>query len=99
MPGMDGHQLLGLIRTRYPHLPVLLMTAYGAVDRAVGRCARAPPTTWSKPFGARALLDLVARHALGQLPGSEEDGRWPWASQPAVAGTGRAGRASTIPPC
>ncbi|PXB93521.1 sigma-54-dependent Fis family transcriptional regulator, partial [Pseudomonas aeruginosa] len=35
MPGMDGHQLLGLIRTRYPHLPVLLMTAYGAVDRAV----------------------------------------------------------------
>ena len=35
MPGMDGHQLLGLIRARYPQLPVLLMTAYGAVDRAV----------------------------------------------------------------
>ncbi|MFX4366146.1 class I tRNA ligase family protein, partial [Acinetobacter baumannii] len=27
-----------------------------------------------KPFEARALLDLVARPALGQLPGSEEDG-------------------------
>ncbi len=23
MPGMDGHQLLGLIRTRYPHLPAV----------------------------------------------------------------------------
>ena len=32
MPGMDGHQLLGLIRARYPQLPVLLMTAYGAVE-------------------------------------------------------------------
>ena len=42
MPGMDGHQLLGQIRNRYPQLPVLLMTAYGAVERAVeAMCPRA----------------------------------------------------------
>ncbi len=35
MPGMDGHQLLAQIRSRYPQLPVLLMTAFGAVERAV----------------------------------------------------------------
>ena len=35
MPGMDGHQLLGLLRARQPQLPVLLMTAHGAVERAV----------------------------------------------------------------
>ena len=35
MPGMDGHQLLGLLRVRQPQLPVLLMTAHGAVERAV----------------------------------------------------------------
>jgi len=35
MPGMDGHQLLAAIRQRQPQLPVLLMTAYGAVERAV----------------------------------------------------------------
>ena len=28
MPGMDGHQLLGLLRARQPQLPVLLMTAH-----------------------------------------------------------------------
>ena len=26
MPGMDGHQLLGLLRTRQPQLPVLLLS-------------------------------------------------------------------------
>ena len=36
MPGMDGHQLLGLLRARQPQLPVLLITAHGAVERAVG---------------------------------------------------------------
>lgn len=81
MPGMDGHQLLGLIRTRYPHLPVLLMTAYGAVDRAVEAMRQGAADYLVKPFEARALLDLVARHALGQLPGSEEDG--PVALEPA----------------
>ena len=35
MPGMDGHQLLCAIRERQPQLPVLLMTAFGAVERAV----------------------------------------------------------------
>ena len=40
MPGMDGHQLLAQIRNRYPQLPVLLMTAYGAVERAVDELAR-----------------------------------------------------------
>ena len=29
MPGMDGHQLLALLRNRQPQLPVLLMTAHG----------------------------------------------------------------------
>ncbi|OPG74770.1 hypothetical protein B1218_36430, partial [Pseudomonas ogarae] len=35
MPGMDGHPLGGLIRARQPQLPVWLMTANGAVERAV----------------------------------------------------------------
>lgn len=54
--------MLGLIRTRYPHLPVLLMTAYGAVDRAVEAMRQGAADYLVKPFEARALLDLVARH-------------------------------------
>ncbi|HCP30480.1 MAG TPA: sigma-54-dependent Fis family transcriptional regulator, partial [Pseudomonas sp.] len=35
MPGMDGHQLLAQLRRQQPQLPVLLMTAHAAVERAV----------------------------------------------------------------
>lgn len=33
MPGMDGLQLLGEIKKRRPHLPVMMVTAYGDDER------------------------------------------------------------------
>src|SRR5207247_3709543 len=33
MPGMDGLQLLGEIKLRFPNLPVMMVTAYGDDDR------------------------------------------------------------------
>jgi CheY-like chemotaxis protein len=33
MPGMDGLQLLGEIKQRRPDLPVMMVTAYGDVER------------------------------------------------------------------
>jgi len=33
MPGMDGLQLLGEIKKLYPHLPVMMVTAYGDDER------------------------------------------------------------------
>ena len=65
MPGMDGHQLLALLRTRQPQLPVLLMTAHGAVERAVDAMRQGAADYLVKPFEPKALLDLVTRHALG----------------------------------
>ena len=81
MPGMDGHQLLAQIRACYPQLPVLLMTAYGAVERAVDAIRQGAADYLVKPFEPRALLELVARHALGRLGGGEQDG--PVAVEPA----------------
>ncbi|MDX5373839.1 MAG: sigma-54-dependent response regulator transcription factor FleR [Pseudomonadaceae bacterium] len=81
MPGMDGHQLLGLIRARYPQLPVLLMTAYGAVERAVEAMRQGAADYLVKPFEPRTLLDLVARHALGRASAGEGEG--PVACEPA----------------
>lgn len=81
MPGMDGHQLLGVIRSGYPQLPVLLMTAYGAVERAVDAIRQGAADYLVKPFEPRTLLELVARHALGRLGASESDG--PVACEPA----------------
>ncbi|UZE19559.1 sigma-54-dependent response regulator transcription factor FleR [Pseudomonas sp. B21-054] len=82
MPGMDGHQLLGLLRARQPQLPVLLMTAHGAVERAVDAMRQGAADYLVKPFEPKALLDLVARHALGS-PLIEGEG--PVALEPASA--------------
>jgi two-component system response regulator FlrC len=72
MPGMDGHALLRTLKTRRPELPVILMTAYGQIDRAVqairdGACDYLP-----KPFEPDRLLATVARYfrQSGQTPGS-----------------------------
>ncbi|ARS49518.1 Fis family transcriptional regulator [Ectopseudomonas mendocina] len=81
MPGMDGHQLLAQIRARYPQLPVLLMTAFGAVERAVDAIRQGAADYLVKPFEPRTLLELVARHALGKLPAGDRDG--PVALEPA----------------
>ena len=83
MPGMDGHQLLGLLRARQPQLPVLLMTAHGAVERAVDAMRQGAADYLVKPFEPKALLDLVARHALGCLGVAEAEG--PVAIEPASA--------------
>lgn len=83
MPGMDGHQLLALLRARQPQLPVLLMTAHAAVERAVEAMRQGAVDYLVKPFEPRALLDLVARHALGVLAASADEG--PVACEPASA--------------
>ncbi|MBI6948418.1 sigma-54-dependent transcriptional regulator [Pseudomonas koreensis] len=83
MPGMDGHQLLGLLRARQPQLPVLLMTAHGAVERAVDAMRQGAADYLVKPFEPKALLDLVSRHALGCISVADSDG--PVAVEPASA--------------
>ncbi|MBM7059562.1 sigma-54-dependent response regulator transcription factor FleR [Pseudomonas sp. UL073] len=74
MPGLDGHQLLACIRKRQPQLPMLLMTAFGTVARAVDAIRQGAADYLVKPFEPKALLDLVARHALGRVAASEGDG-------------------------
>ena len=81
MPGMDGHQLLGLLRARQPQLPVLLMTAHGAVERAVDAMRQGAADYLVKPFEPKALLDLVVRHASGNLGAADTEG--PVAVEPA----------------
>jgi len=83
MPGMDGHQLLARLRSVQPQLPVLLMTAHAAVERAVDAMRQGAADYLVKPFEPRALLDLVARHALGAASGADADG--PIACEPASA--------------
>lgn len=80
MPGMDGHALLRLIRQRHPQVPVLLMTAFGAVERAVDAMRQGAVDYLLKPFEPEALLNLIAQHACGWPGEAEQSG--PVASAP-----------------
>nr|WP_225778684.1 sigma-54 dependent transcriptional regulator [Pseudomonas sp. Marseille-Q3773] len=81
MPGMDGHQLLAQLRRQQPQLPVLLMTAHAAVERAVEAMRQGAADYLVKPFEPKALLSLVERHAAGRLGVADAEG--PVACEPA----------------
>ena len=72
MMPMDGIRLLKEIRSRYPHLPVVLMTAYADVDRAVEAMRSGACDFLLKPFEPKALLEHVARY---RLPEAMDDDR------------------------
>ncbi|MCC6879782.1 MAG: sigma-54-dependent Fis family transcriptional regulator [Rhodocyclaceae bacterium] len=63
MQPMDGIELLRAIRGREPHLPVLLMTAFGDVDKAVSAMRAGACDFLLKPFEPKVLLEHVERHA------------------------------------
>lgn len=72
MPGMDGHALLRAIKARRPDLPVILMTAYGEIERAVQAMREGAADYLPKPFEPDRLLATVARYfrqAGEALPG------------------------------
>jgi DNA-binding NtrC family response regulator len=59
MPGMDGMELLSLIRVHYPATEVIVMTAYGSPekrDEAIDKGAR---FYIEKPFEIREIKHLV----------------------------------------
>lgn len=64
MSPMDGLELLGEIRARRPGLPVLLMTAFGDVDKAVAAMRGGACDFMLKPFEPKALLEQIARYAM-----------------------------------
>jgi two-component system response regulator AtoC len=57
----DGLALLDHVRQEYPHLPVVLMTAFGSVDTAVRAVKQGAFDYVSKPFDIDALVGTVRR--------------------------------------
>jgi two-component system response regulator FlrC len=64
MQPMDGHTLLREIKSAYPYLPVLLMTAYGVIDKAVEAMRAGACNYITKPFEPDKLLAEVTRYML-----------------------------------
>ena len=63
MEPMDGLTLLGEIRDRLPQLPVMLMTAFGDVEKAVAAMQGGACDFLLKPFEPEVLLTHVRRYA------------------------------------
>lgn len=69
MEPMDGISMLREIRKGYPNLPVVLMTAFADVDRAVEAMRYGACDFLMKPFEPEALLAHVARYRLPEMAG------------------------------
>ena len=62
MPRMDGHALLKHIRKRWPDLPVMIMTAYGSIEKAVQAMRDGAVDYMTKPFEAEVLVNMVGQY-------------------------------------
>ncbi len=64
MPVMDGFQLLQNIQHKYAQTPVLLMTAFGTIPKAVEAMQAGASDYLIKPFDAQALVNKVADYVV-----------------------------------
>lgn len=71
MEPMDGHTLLKSIKNDYPDLPVVLVTAYGTIQKAVEAMRDGAADYLVKPFEADILVSMVERLALPENLDSE----------------------------
>jgi len=60
MPGMDGVAVLQQMRLRWPHLPVIMLTAISDLERAKSTLRRGAFDYVSKPFDLDHLHRCVA---------------------------------------
>jgi len=61
MPGMDGLELLGQLKERYPELPVIIMTAHSDLDSAVSAFHGGAFEYLPKPFDLDEAVDKLRR--------------------------------------
>ncbi|WP_269532398.1 sigma-54 dependent transcriptional regulator [Chitinimonas sp. BJYL2] len=64
MQPMDGETLLKRVKLGYPHIPVVLMTAYGVIEKAVAALHAGAAHYLPKPFEPDELLATVAKYML-----------------------------------
>lgn len=68
MPGMSGMELLKILKERNYHLPVIMMTAFGTVEKAVEAMKKGAYDYILKPFDNEILKTTVAKAlAMGNV--------------------------------
>ena len=59
MPGMDGLELLSLIKSKYPATDVIVMTAYGSEEKKEEALKKGARFYIEKPFEIKEIKQLV----------------------------------------
>ncbi len=74
MPGLTGKELLSAAREMRPEIPVIVITAFGSVEDAVGMVKAGAYEYLTKPFESSQLLPLIER-ALAETAAQREQVR------------------------
>lgn len=62
MPQMDGLTLVPKILAKKPYMPIIIMTAYGSVEKAVEAIKLGATDFINKPFDCQALVEKIQHH-------------------------------------
>ncbi|MGH8577559.1 MAG: sigma 54-interacting transcriptional regulator, partial [Gammaproteobacteria bacterium] len=87
MPGMDGLSLLDHVHRRFAEVPIIIMTAYADLERAVAAFQGGAFEYLPKPFDVDEAIAIV-RRAVRQRPVPIRS--------PGIAGAGRSGEPEII---
>jgi two-component system, NtrC family, response regulator AtoC len=79
MPGVTGHEILAAVRARRGETPVIVVTAFGSVEQAVGMVQSGAFQYLTKPFNKEKLLGLIEK-ALEHSAPRREQARLRWES-------------------
>lgn len=74
MPGLTGFDLLKFFRKKYPNVPILLMTAFGTIEKAVDAMKHGAYDFLVKPFSLNVLETAVNAAFLDRAPLPHKDG-------------------------
>jgi len=66
MPKVDGLTLLHHVQQHHSHIPMMLMTAYSSIDRAVSALQRGAVDYLAKPFALQTLTEKIEQFAQPQ---------------------------------
>jgi DNA-binding NtrC family response regulator len=72
LPDADGLTLLDTLKTRHPETSIIMMTAYGQVERAVEAIRKGATDFLEKPFTHPDKLRLSVRRALEEVKARRE---------------------------
>jgi DNA-binding NtrC family response regulator len=61
MPGLSGHDLFEQSTRKWPHIPVVIMTAHGNVDEALQMIRQGAYDYIAKPYNTQDLLMRISR--------------------------------------